>query len=86
MEKIKLKTYQLTLALSLISLALVLVNSGKQREFFYIAIYASILGLVFEYKKISWHPFSIAYPIMLVGLLNLIWYVTYELHNEGLNA
>lgn len=51
MEKIKLKTYQLTLALSLISLALVLVNSGKQREFFYIAIYASILGLVFEYKK-----------------------------------
>ena len=59
MEKIKLRTYQLTLALSLISLALVLVNSGKQREFFYIAIYASILGLAFEYKKISWHPFSI---------------------------
>lgn len=86
MEKVKLRLYQLTLVLSLISLALVLVNSGKQREFFYIAIYISIVGLAFEYKKIFWRPFSIAYPVMLVGLLNLIWYFTYEIHNEGLNA
>lgn len=34
------------------------------------------------------HPssFSIALPILLIGLLNLIWYMAYEYHNEGLNA
>lgn len=51
MEKIKLRLYQLTLFLSFISLMLALVNSGKQREFFYIAIYIAILGLAFEYKN-----------------------------------
>lgn len=51
MEKVKLRLYQLTLILSLISLALALLSSGKQREFFYIAIYASIIGLACEYKK-----------------------------------
>ncbi|MEI9483209.1 O-antigen ligase family protein [Enterobacter cancerogenus] len=86
MEKIKLRLYQLTLMLSLISLALVLVSSGKQREFFYIAVYASIIGLAFEYKKITWRPFSIALPILLVGLLNLIWYFAYEYHNVGINV
>ena len=40
MEKVKLRLYQLTLILSLISLALALLSSGKQREFFYIAVYA----------------------------------------------
>ena len=44
MEKVKLRLYQLTLIMSLISLALALLSSGKQREFFYIAIYASIIG------------------------------------------
>ncbi|MDN5450333.1 MAG: O-antigen ligase family protein, partial [Enterobacterales bacterium] len=86
MEKVKLRIYQLTLVLSFISLALVLVNSGKQREFFYIAIYASIIGLFCEYKKITWRPFSIALPILLIGLLNLAWYMVYEYHTEGLNA
>lgn len=86
MEKVKLRIYQLTLVLSFISLALVLVNSGKQREFFYIAIYASIIGLICEYKKITWRPFSIALPILLIGLLNLAWYMVYEYHTEGLNA
>ena len=57
MEKVKLRLYQLTLTLSLVSLALVLVSSGKQREFFYIAIYASILGLAVEYKKITLEAF-----------------------------
>ena len=51
MEKIKPRLYQLTIALSLISLILALVSSGKQREFFYIAIYVSIIGPAFEYKK-----------------------------------
>lgn len=53
MEKIKPRLYQLTIALSLISLMLALVSSGKQREFFYIAIYVSIIGLAFEYKNHS---------------------------------
>ncbi|WP_368743926.1 O-antigen ligase family protein [Enterobacter asburiae] len=86
MEKIKYRLYQLTLLLSLISLMLVLISSGKQREFFYIAIYASIIGLAFEYKKITLRPFSIALPILLIGLLNLIWYMVYEYHNEGINV
>ena len=86
MEKVKLRLYQLTLILSLISLALALLSSGKQREFFYIAVYASIIGLACEYKKITLRPFSIALPILLIGLLNLIWYMAYEYHNEGLNA
>ncbi|HDR2656266.1 TPA: O-antigen ligase family protein [Enterobacter ludwigii] len=85
MEKIKLRLYQLTLFLSFISLMLALVNSGKQREFFYIAIYIAILGLAFEYKKITLKPFSIALPILLIGLLNFAWYMVYEYHNEGLN-
>ena len=86
MEKVKLRLYQLTLILSLISLALALLSSGKQREFFYIAIYASIIGLACEYKKITLRPFSIALPILLVGLLNFGWYMTYEYHSEGLNV
>ena len=85
MEKIKPRLYQLTIALSLISLILALVSSGKQREFFYIAIYVSIIGLAFEYKKITLRPFTIALPILLIGLLNLGWYLLYEYHNEGLN-
>lgn len=85
MEKIKPRLYQLTIALSLISLILALVSSGKQREFFYIAIYVSIIGLAFEYKKITLQPFTIALPILLIGLLNLGWYLLYEYHNEGLN-
>jgi len=86
MEKVKLRLYQLTLILSLISLALALLSSGKQREFFYIAIYASIIGLACEYKKITLRPFSIAFPILLIGVTNLIWYMVYEYHSEGLNA
>lgn len=85
MEKVRLRIYQLTLALTLISLALVLVSSGKQREFFYIAVYASIIGLVCDYKSITLRPFSIALPILLIGLLNVAWYFTYEYHNEGIN-
>ncbi|MCK2176042.1 O-antigen ligase family protein [Enterobacter asburiae] len=86
MEKVKLRLYQLTLILSLISLALALLSSGKQREFFYIAIYASIIGLACEYKKITLRPFSIAFPILLIGVTNLIWYMVYEYHSEGLNV
>lgn len=86
MEKVKLRLYQLTLILSLISLALALLSSGKQREFFYIAIYASIIGLACEYKKITMRPFSIALPILSIGLLNLGWYLVYEYHSEGLNV
>lgn len=86
MEKIKSRLYKFTLALSLISLMLALLSSGKQREFFYIAIYASVIGLALEYKKITLRPFSIALPILLVGLLNLVWYMVYEYHSEGLNA
>ncbi|MGX5027752.1 O-antigen ligase family protein [Enterobacter asburiae] len=86
MEKVKLRLYQLTLILSLISFALALLSSGKQREFFYIAVYASIIGLACEYKKITLRPFSIALPILLIGLLNLVWYMVYEYHREGLNA
>ena len=85
MEKIKLRFYQLTVILSLISLMLALVSSGKQREFFYITIYASIIGLALEYKKITLRPFSIALPILLIGLLNFVWYMVYEYHSEGLN-
>ncbi len=86
MEKVKLRLYQLTLILSLISLALALLSSGKQREFFYIAIYTSIIGLACEYKKITVRPFSIALPVLLIGVTNLIWYMVYEYHSEGLNA
>lgn len=86
MEKLKLRLYQLTLILSFISLALALINSGKQREFFYIAIYASIIGLALEYKRITLRPFSIALPILLVGLLNFFWYMIYEYHSNGLNV
>ncbi len=51
MEKVKLRLYQLTLILSLISFALALLSSGKQREFFLYCGFASIIGLACEYKK-----------------------------------
>lgn len=85
MEKIKHRLYQLTLLLTLGSIALVLASSGRQRELFYIAVYASIIGIIIEYKKITFRPFSIAYPILLIGLLNLGWYFSYEYHNQGIN-
>ena len=85
MEKIRFRLYQLTLIFVLISLAMALLNTGKQREFFYFGVYASIIGLSLEVKKIEWRQFSIAYPIILAGLLNLSWYFAYEYHQNGLN-
>lgn len=52
---------------------------------FYIAVYASIIGLACEYKKITLRPFLCA-THFVDWLLNLIWYMAYEYHNEGLNA
>ena len=52
MEKIKPRLYQLTIALSLISLILALVSSGKQREFFSILLFTSVLlALLSNIKK-----------------------------------
>lgn len=86
MEKIKIKLYQLTLLLTLISIALVLLSSGRQREFFYIAVYASIIGLAIDYKNISVRPYSIALPILAIGVLNVAWYFSYEYGKEGINV
>lgn len=85
MEKVRVRIYQLTLFLALVSLALTLVSSGRQREFFYIAIYASIVGVFIERKNITIPPFTIAFPILLLGIFNLAWYFTYEYHNEEVN-
>ncbi|ANI80700.1 O-antigen ligase family protein [Kosakonia oryzae] len=85
MEKVRLRLYQFTLVLAFASVALALVNSGMQRQCFYIAVYASIIGLLFEYKRISLRPFSIALPILLIGVLNLAWYFIYEYQTEGIN-
>jgi O-antigen ligase len=85
MEKVKIQLYQLTLLLTLISAALVLLSSGRQREFFYIAVYASIIGLTIDYKKISMRPFSIAFSIFIIGVLNVAWYFSYEYGKEGIN-
>lgn len=86
MEKVRKNIYHLTLLMTFISVAFVLVSSGKQREFFYIAIYLSIIGLIIEYKKLTSRPFSIAIPILLIGILNLGWYFMYEYQNEGINV
>ena len=80
-----MRLYQLTLFLALVSLALNLVTSGRQREFFYVAIYFSMAGLFVERKNITLRPFSIALPILLLGILNLVWYFVYEYHSEGVN-
>lgn len=85
MEKVKLRIYQLSLFFTLVALALVLVNSGKQREFFYFGVYASIIGLLLENKNVAFRPFSIAYPVLLIGLLNLGWYFAYEYPDKGMN-
>lgn len=85
MEKVRLRLYQLTLLLAFASVALALVKSGTQRECFYIAVYASILGLLVESKRITLSPFSIALPIFLIGVLNLAWYFTYEYQTTGID-
>lgn len=85
MEKIKLRLYQFTLFSAFTSLALTLVSSGRQREFFYFAIYASILGLFFEREKIHLKQYSIALPVLLLGMLNVIWYMAYEFQYAGLD-
>ncbi len=85
MEKVRLRLYQFTLFLAFASVALALVKSGTQRECFYIAVYASILGLLLENKRIALRPFTIALPILLIGALNLGWYFMYEYQTEGIN-
>ncbi|MGU3414926.1 O-antigen ligase family protein [Enterobacteriaceae bacterium C34A] len=86
MEKIRLRFYQLTLLLTLLSICVCLVSTGRQREFFYIAVYSSIIGLALENKNIKLNLFSIAVPIFLAGLLNLLWYFGYEYQTQGIDA
>ncbi|CAI8738609.1 O-antigen ligase family protein [Kosakonia quasisacchari] len=85
MEKVRVRLYYLTLILAFASVALALFNSSTQRECFYIAVYVSIIGLLIEYKRLSLHPFSIALPVLLIGVLNLVWYFIFEIQTEGIN-
>ncbi|ELY3760321.1 O-antigen ligase family protein [Cronobacter universalis] len=85
MDKVKRRVYALTFLLTLGSLLLVLLNSGRQREFFYIATYLSIIGLLLDHRNINLRRFSIAYPLLLIGVAKVIWYLIFELHHEGIN-
>ncbi|WP_034461456.1 O-antigen ligase family protein [Buttiauxella noackiae] len=85
MEKLKSRLYIMVFTLAMISICLALISSSKQREFYYISIYLAILGLIIEYKTVHFKKFNIAYPIILLGVVKLIWFLLLERHANGYN-
>ncbi len=85
MEKIKSRLYLTVFIFTLLSVAFALVSNGRQKDFYYIAIYLGIIGLFVERKNIYFRKFNIAYPIILFGLIKLIWFFLLQHEPTGYN-
>jgi len=83
MEKMKHHLYIIVFILTLLSIACTLLNSELQRNLYYIAIYLGILGIGFEHKNINFRKFNIAYPIILFGIVKLVWFFLLQHGPEG---
>lgn len=86
MEKLKSRLYLAVFCFTVVSFSLALINTGRQRDFYYIAIYLSIIGLFIERKNINFKSFNIAYPIILFGLIKVVWYLWYQYGTEAFNS
>lgn len=85
MEKINRNTYMLTIILSAISLLFLLLDSAQQRVFFYLAVYASILGFVVERKNLRKVRLKVALLPMIMGAMELLWFLFFEVRNGHVN-
>lgn len=85
MEKLKTRLYFAVISLTLLSISSALLRVELQRNFYYIAIYLSIVGVFFEYKRLELKKFSIAYPIIAFGIVKLVWFCLHQIDPEGYN-
>lgn len=74
MEKLRSRLYITVFIFAALSIAFALLSNGRQKDFFYISIYLSLVGLILERKTLTLKKFSIAYPIILLGIVKLIWF------------
>jgi len=86
MEKLKSRLYLTVFVFAVLSIAFALLSNGTQRDFYYIAIYLSIIGIIVEYKKITFKKSNIAYPIIILGVVKLIWFLWLGRDANGYNA
>lgn len=86
MEKIKSRLYITAFVFAVLSVAFALLNNGRQKDFYYIAVYLSILALIIERKNISLKKFNIACPIILLGIIKLIWFLWLGHEETGYNT
>lgn len=85
MEKINRNTYTLTIILASISLLFLLLDSAQQRVFFYLAVYASVLGLFVERKNLSKIRLKVALLPMIVGAMEMLWFLFFEVSHGHIN-
>lgn len=86
MEKLKSRIYVSVFIFAALSVAFALLSSGRQKDFYYIAVYLSIIGIIIERKNITFNKFNIAYPIILIGIVKLIWFLWLGKDANGYNT
>ncbi|WBM70601.1 O-antigen ligase family protein [Buttiauxella sp. WJP83] len=86
MEKLKSRLYVTAFVFAALSIAFTLLSNGRQKDFYYIAVYLSIAGMMIEWKSLSFKKFNIAYPIILLGVIKLIWFLWLGRDASGYNT
>lgn len=86
MEKIKSRLYITAFTFAVLSITFTLISNGRQKDFYYIAVYLSLIGLLIERKNITLKKFNLAYPIILLGIVKLIWFLWLGRESGGYNA
>jgi O-antigen ligase len=85
MEKIKSRIYVTVMFCALLSVAFALLSNGRQKDFYYISIYLGIVGLLMERNILKFKKFNIAYPIILLGIVKLVWFFVLQHESGGYN-
>ncbi|WP_435928370.1 O-antigen ligase family protein [Dryocola sp. BD613] len=85
MEKLRSRLYITVFLFALLSISFALLSNGRQKDFYYIAVYLAILGMILERKRIFFREFNIAYPILLLGLVKIIWFFSFQHEPQGYN-
>ncbi|MFP2508093.1 O-antigen ligase family protein [Buttiauxella gaviniae] len=86
MEKLKSRIYVSVFIFAALSVAFALLSNGRQKDFYYIAVYLSIIGIIIERENLTFNKFNIAYPIMLIGIVKLIWFLWLGKDVNGYNT
>jgi O-antigen ligase len=85
MEKLRSRLYLTVFLFALLSIAFALLSNGRQKDFYYIAVYLAIFGMIFERKKLALKKFNIAYPILIIGLVKISWFFIFQHEPQGYN-